>query len=46
MRVGERAKIKIKKTFAFGRPGEVEKLIFPPNSNQEKLKNKGVIYQV
>jgi hypothetical protein len=46
MRLGERAKIKIKKTFAFGRPGEVEKLIFPKKCNREKLTSKGVIYQV
>jgi len=30
MRLGEKAKIKIKKKFAFGRPGEVDKLDFPP----------------
>jgi FKBP-type peptidyl-prolyl cis-trans isomerase 2 len=29
MRLGEKAKIKIKKKFAFGRPGEVDKLDFP-----------------
>ncbi len=46
MRIGERAKIKIKKKFAFGRPGEIDKLKFPPNCDIEKLKSKAVIYQV
>jgi len=46
MRIGERAKIKIKKKFAFGRPGEVDKLIFPQKCNREKLTSKSVIYQV
>jgi hypothetical protein len=44
MRIGERAKIKIKKKFAFGRPGEIDKLKFPPNCDIEKLKSKAVIY--
>jgi hypothetical protein len=26
---GEKAKIKIKKKYAFGRPGEVDKLVYP-----------------
>ena len=30
MRKGESAKIRIKKKFAFGRPGEVDALRFPP----------------
>lgn len=46
MRVGERAKIRIKKKFAFGRPGEVEKLLWPANADREKLKSKAVIYEV
>ena len=46
MRVGERAKIRIKKKFAFGRPGEVDKLIWPAQANLEKLKSKNVIYEV
>lgn len=31
MRKGEKAKIRIKKKYAFGRPGEVDKLRFPLN---------------
>ena len=46
MRIGERAKIKIKKRFAFGRQGELDKLIFPKKCNREKITSKGVIYQV
>lgn len=47
MRVGEKAKIRIKKKFAFGRPGEVEKLLWPAAyKNREKLRTKAVIYEV
>jgi len=50
MRLGEKAKIKIKKKFAFGRPGEVDKLDFPHEFRQgdrrEKLVSKNVIYEV
>ena len=50
MRLGEKAKIKIKKKFAFGRPGEVEKLDFPfefrSGERREKLLSKNVIYEV
>jgi len=50
MRLGEKAKIKIKKKFAFGRPGEVEKLDFPfafsSGERREKLVSKNVIYEV
>jgi hypothetical protein len=50
MREGERAKIKIKKRYAFGRPGEVDKLVFPPaysaGERREKLVSKAVIYEV
>lgn len=50
MRLGEKAKIKIKKKFAFGRPGEVDKLDFPPDfaigERREKLRSKNVIYEV
>jgi hypothetical protein len=50
MRLDEKAKIKIKKKFAFGRPGEVEKLDFPPEfksgERREKLVSKNVIYEV
>jgi len=34
MRKGESAKIRIKKKFAFGRPGEVEALRFPPGYSE------------
>jgi FKBP-type peptidyl-prolyl cis-trans isomerase 2 len=34
MRLGEKAKIKIKKKFGFGRPGEVDKLIFPKDFSE------------
>lgn len=50
MREGERAKLKIKRKYAFGRPGEVDKLVFPPNytegDRREKLISKAVIYEV
>lgn len=50
MRLGEKAKIKIKKKFAFGRPGEVERLDFPQEyfsgERREKLVSKNVIYEV
>jgi len=50
MRQGEKAKIKIKKKFAFGRPGEVDKLDFPygfrSGERREKLVSKNVIYEV
>ena len=50
MREGEKAKIKSKKKYAFGRPGEVDKLIFPSGyktgEGREKITSKGVIYEV
>ena len=50
MRAGEKAKLRIKKKYAFGRPGEVEKLIFPAGytegERREKLTSKAVIYEV
>jgi hypothetical protein len=51
MRQGEKAKIRIKKKYGFGRPGEVEKLIFPPGfaeagEKRDKITNKAVIYEV
>ena len=50
MRLGEKAKIKIKKKFAYGRPGEVDKLDFPPEfvsgERRQKLLTKNVIYEV
>jgi len=52
MRKGEKAKIRVQKKFAFGRPGEVDKLRFPPGyseeeadtARREKLLSKAVIY--
>jgi len=52
MRKGETAKIRIKKKYGFGRPGEVDKLRFPKGFSQEpqdaerreKLVNKAIIY--
>lgn len=54
MRKDEKAKIRMKKKFAFGRPGELDKLRFPigystceaDQARREKLLNKGVIYEV
>lgn len=50
MRVGEKAKLKIKRKYAFGRPGEVDKLRFPAQysagERREKLVSKNVIYEV
>ena len=49
MRVGEKSKIRIKKKFGFGRPGEVDKLAFPATAGVElveKMKSKNVIYEV
>jgi hypothetical protein len=50
MRVGEKAKLKIKRKYAFGRPGEVDKLRFPAaysaGERREKLVSKNVIYEV
>jgi hypothetical protein len=50
MREGERAKLKIKRIYAFGRPGEVEKLVFPnaykEGDRRSKLTSKAVIYEV
>ena len=54
MRKGERAKVRIKSKFAFGRPGEVEQLRFPAGyssseqdkERREKITSKGVIYDV
>lgn len=54
MRKNETAKIRIKKKFAFGRPGEVEALRLPEgyskatfdHDRNEKLMTKAVIYEV
>jgi hypothetical protein len=50
MREGEKAKIKSKKKYAFGRPGEIDKLVFPhgydSGEGREKITSKGVIYEV
>lgn len=54
MRKGEKAKVRIQKKFAFGRPGEVDKLRFPRGYSLEekdqerraKLVSKGVIYEL
>jgi hypothetical protein len=50
MREGERAKLRIKSKYGFGRPGEVDKLIFPPHytegDRKQKLTTKAVIYEV
>lgn len=54
MRKGEHSKIRIKKKFAFGRPGEVDKLRFPLGyslseadaERRQKLLSKAVIYEV
>jgi FKBP-type peptidyl-prolyl cis-trans isomerase 2 len=51
---GESAKIRIKKKFAFGRPGEVEALRFPPGystsdadvERRQKITTKAVIYEL
>ncbi len=50
MRVGEKAKIRMKSKYAFGRPGEVDKLLFPKayasGERRAKLTSKKVIYEV
>jgi FKBP-type peptidyl-prolyl cis-trans isomerase 2 len=54
MRKGESAKIRIKKKFAFGRPGEVDALRFPhgystseaDSERRQKITSKAVIYEV
>ena len=54
MRKGETSKIRVKKKFAFGRPGEVEALKFPQgystkevdSERRKKLLSKGVIYEL
>lgn len=50
MREGEKSKIKIKKKYGFGRPGEVDKLLFPKGyekgPGRDKITTKGVIYEV
>ena len=54
MRKGESAKIRIKKKFAFGRPGEVEALRFPLGystsdadvERRHKITTKAVIYEL
>lgn len=50
MRVGEKAKIKMKQKYAFGRPGEIDKLVFPKayasGERRAKLTSKKVIYEV
>ena len=54
MRKNEKAKVRIQKKYAFGRPGEVEALRFPRGFSEEakdaerraKLTSKAVIYEV
>ena len=54
MRKGEKAKVRIQKKFAYGRPGEVDKLRFPRGYSLEekdqerrtKLTSKAVIYEL
>ena len=54
MRKGERSILRITKKFAFGRPGEVDKLRFPAGfslsdvdkDRREKITTKNVIYDV
>jgi len=43
MRKGEKAKIRMKKKFAFGRPGEVDKLRFPKgfSTSEEDKERRG-----
>ena len=50
MRQGEKAKIKIKRKYGFGRKENVDKLSFPKGyeegENKERLLKKGIIYEV
>lgn len=54
MRKGERAKIRMKKKFAFGRPGAIDKLRWPKGFSEApedadrrtKLSTKSVIYDI
>ena len=51
MRKGEKAKIKIKKKYGFGRKQKLEHLKFPPGFQEEgekrtRLMTKGIIYEV
>ena len=51
MRLGEKAKIKIKRKYGFGRKENVDKLKFPPGyeeegENRQRLITKGIIYEV
>jgi hypothetical protein len=51
MRKGEKAKIKIKKKYGFGRKQNVDKLRFPPGFEEDgekrtRLMTKGIIYEV
>ena len=54
MRKNEKSKIRIQKKYAFGRPGEVEALRFPPGFSESaedaerraKITTKAVIYEV
>ena len=54
MRKNEKAKVRIQKKYAFGRPGEVEALRFPRGFSEKvkdaerraKLTSKAVIYEV
>lgn len=50
MREGEKAKIKMKKKYAFGRPGEIDKIKFPPGyetgEGRVKITSKSVIFEV
>lgn len=50
MRQGEKAKIKIKRKYGFGRKENADKLKFPKGyeegENRERLATKGIIYEV
>ena len=54
MRKNEKSKIRIQKKYAFGRPGEIEALRFPPgfsdsaedSERRAKITSKAVIYEV
>ena len=52
MRKNEKAKLKIKKKYGFGRKEQVDKLKFPPGYEEEgsekrqRLLTKGIIYEV
>ena len=54
MRKNEKSKIRIQKKYAFGRPGEIDKMRFPPGfsldeadaARRAKITSKAVIYEV